>query len=1016
MNGLPILVQHIRKTGQKVTILLDTGASHNYCTKQMIGRRIPIPTDSQCNIKSIHKQETIEYYYRVNLLSEQHIFFEVNSLGDYDMILGMRGLRKVNAVIDTKSYKLTYTKRAQETKEYFANFIVNEEIESDYKGVVQRLMKRNGTDETLPYNTNVFATIRTTDDEPVWSKSYPYPMSASSFVNSEVEKLLQKGIISPSRSPYNSPVWVVPKKGQNPDGKPKQRMVIDYRKLNKKTIFDRYPIPETNMILSNLGNARYFSTIDLESGYHQIRIKESDKEKTAFSINGAKYEFNRMPFGLKNAPSIFQRAIDDVLRAYIGKFAHVYIDDVLVFSKTKEEHAEHLRIILETLYAANMKVSDEKCKFYMQKVEFLGHIISNGRIKVDPKKVETIENYPLPQTLKQLRAFLGLSGYYRKFIRNYASIVKPLTIFLQSEDGQVSAKLSSKVKINLDEKAIEAFNEIKEKLKENIELFQPNYSKPFELTTDASNFALGGVLSQNNRPIIFISRTLNKTELNYATNEKEALAIVWALQHLRNYIYGIADLTIYTDHQPLTFAISEKNPNLKIKRWKAMIEESGANLVYRPGKQNVVADALSRQYCNALENEGDSDSSTGTIHSRESSQENEIAGTAEPLNAFHTQIELERSDSNETQHDTIFPNYIRFHIKYSDIDSALNQMKFVVNPRTINALFLRPEEEYELVPGIREAFPEVKFLITKNKVRDITDPNEQNYLINTEHSRAHRGSKENYLQLRCKYFWPTLRKNVQTHVRMCEICLKNKYERHPVLQEIGETPIPKTVGEMLHLDIFFVEGKKYLTCIDKFSKFLQIFHLRSNTEIPQLIEQILTNYPECNNVTTDNESVFTSQIVNSLFESYNIRHHTTPIGHSITNGQIERVHSTLLELSRTLAEQRGETITEVIYQAVREYNNTIHSVTNRKPSELHYHSDRFPQIGELLEKAQDQVLRLQNKDRCNKNYKPGDIVFVKTDRRRKSEPRYRRHIVKEDNRHTVVTTKNKVIHKDHIRK
>lgn len=994
--------------------MIDTGATHNYCVRQVSGRRIPM--NQKYVMKTIHLDEEIKYFYRVNLLSEQHIFFEVKSLGEYDMIFGMRGLRKIDAIIDVKSFKLTYVKRAHETVEHFANHILNEEIEEDYKGVVQRLMSKNGTKETLPFNTNIFATIRTVDSEPIWSRQYPYPMSASSFVNSEIDELLSKGIIRPSRSPYNSPVWVVPKKGKNSDGTPKQRLVIDFRKLNKKTISDRYPMPDINMILSNLGSAGYFSTIDLESGFHQIRIKESDKEKTAFSINGAKYEFNRMPFGLKNAPSIFQRAIDDVLRSHIGKLAHVYVDDVLVFSKTKEEHAEHLQMVMETLYAANMKISDEKSKFFMQNVEFLGHVISNGRIRVDPKKVETIEGYPLPQTLRQLRAFLGLSGYYRKFIKNYAAIVKPLTVFLRSEIGQVSSKLSSRVKINLDEKAIEAFNEIKEKLKENIELFQPDYTKPFELTTDASNFALGAVLSQNNRPIIFISRTLTRTEQNYATNEKEALAIVWALQHLRNYIYGIADLTIYTDHQPLTFAISEKNPNLKIKRWKAMIEESGANLVYKPGKQNVVADALSRQYCNALENELDSDSSLETVHSRRSSMENDISRTAEPLNVFRTQIELERSGLNEIHHETIFPNYIRFHVRYSNINSALNQMRHVVNPRTINALFIRPEEEYELIPRIRENFPEVKFLLTGNRVRDITDPNEQVYLVTNEHNRAHRGSRENYLQLKRQYFWPTLRKNVQTHVRTCEICLKNKYERHPVLQELGETPIPETVGRMLHLDIFFVERKKYLTCIDKFSKFLQIFYIRSNTEIPQLIEQILTIYPECSNITTDNESVFTSQMVNSLFRTYNIRHHTTPIGHSITNGQVERVHSTLLELSRTLAEQRCETITEVIYQAVREYNRTIHSVTGAKPSELHYHSERFPNTSELLEKAQDQVLRLQNRDRCNKTYEPGDVVFVKTDRRRKSEPRYRRHVVREDSRHTIITTKNKVIHKDHIRK
>lgn len=989
---------------------MDTGATHNYCTSEYIGHGKKMDLEKPIHIKSIHNHEIVKSYYRINLLSEQHIFYEVENLGKFDMILGMKGLRKIGAKIDTKTFELIYKKSEHETKET-VNYIINEEVESDFKNIIHGLMERNNADSTLPFNTEVRATIRTSDDEPIWSKQYPYPISCSNFVNSEIEKLLNKGIIRQSRSPYSSPVWVVPKKGSNDDGTPKQRLVIDYRKLNLKTITDRYPMPDTNMILGNLGKAGYFSTIDLESGYHQIMIRESDKEKTAFSINGAKYEFNRMPFGLKNAPSIFQRTIDDILRAYIGKFAHVYIDDVLVYSKTREEHVKHLQIIMETLCAANMKISDEKSKFFMQKVEFLGHIIANGRIRVDQKKVETIDNYPIPQSLRQLRSFLGLAGYYRKFVRDYAAIAKPLTIYLQGENGMISAKKSANVKLELDEQAKNAFEKIKGKLRENIELFQPDYAKPFELTTDASNYAVGAVLSQLNKPIIFISRTLNSAEKNYATNEKEALAIVWALQHLRNYIYGIADLTIYTDHQPLTFAISEKNPNLKIKRWKAMIEESGAKLVYKPGKQNVVADALSRQYCNALDSE-----SEGTMHSRESSQGIGIPKTNEPLNVHRTQIELEHSDRNSMEHNTVFQNYVHYHVKYSNMDSVVSQLRFIVNANNINALYLRPEEEYRIVPKLKEAFPLIKFLITKHKVRNITDINEQKFLIINEHNRAHRGFKENYLQLKQQYFWPTLKVNIRTHTQTCEICLKNKYERRPKLQEIGETPIPKRVGEMLHMDIFFVDKQKYLTCVDKFSKHLQLFLIRSCTEIPQMIEQILIAYPDVDNITTDNESVFNSQMVNSLLETYKIRHHRTPVGHSITNGQIERTHSTILELARTLAEQRRETISEVIYRAVREYNRTIHSVTKQKPVELFFHSDKFPQVSEILKKSQEQTLKLQNRDRENKTYKVGDEIYVKTNRRRKSEPKYRKHIVKENLHNTVVDTKNKVVHKDNIRK
>lgn len=333
MNGLPCLNrQHI---GRQVRILLDTGAASSYCTLDKFPEARVLGLDRAFNMRSVHSTDRITSYIRANLLTEQHILFVAPHLGQWDIILGMRSLRKMNAIINTKTYELTYTKKREPTIESL-NYLINENIESDYKNVVKRLMGENGGNEYLPYNTKVLATIRTIDEEPIWSKQYPYPMSCADFVNSEIEKLLEKGIIRESRSPYNSPIWVVPKKGKNPDGTPKQRLVIDYKKLNSKTIFDRYPMPDVNVILSNLGKARYFSTIDLEAGYHQIRIKESDKEKTAFSVNGAKYEFNRMPFGLKNAPSIFQRAIDDVLRPYIGKIAHVYIDDVLVYSRAQK--------------------------------------------------------------------------------------------------------------------------------------------------------------------------------------------------------------------------------------------------------------------------------------------------------------------------------------------------------------------------------------------------------------------------------------------------------------------------------------------------------------------------------------------------------------------------------------------------------------------------------------------------------------------------------------------------------
>ncbi|GBP15917.1 Retrovirus-related Pol polyprotein from transposon gypsy [Eumeta japonica] len=227
-----------------------------------------------------------------------------------------------------------------------------------------------------------------------------------------------------------------------------------------------------------------------------------------------------MPFGLKNAPSIFQRCVDDILRSYIGKFAYVYIDDVLIYSSTPEEHIEHIEAIVNALHKANMKISNEKSHFFKEEIEYLGHVIKHNGITVDPTEIQTIRDYPKPTTLKELRSSLGLASYYRKFIKNFAAIVKPLTTFLRGENNSISKNQSAKIKIELDQPALEAMNRIKDELEAQVQLFQPDFKEPFELTTDASNFAIGAVLSQKQRLISFISRTLNETEQNYSTNEK----------------------------------------------------------------------------------------------------------------------------------------------------------------------------------------------------------------------------------------------------------------------------------------------------------------------------------------------------------------------------------------------------------------------------------------------------------------------------------------------------------------
>lgn len=993
-----------RVTGQEITILVDSGATYNYIKKNSkIGESVPLP--------QIYKPKTLHGYSEVrskkiiNLLDYDLTFFEINELVDYDMILGEQGLREIKARIDFFEYKIYYKKPIFSHKINYTNDCPK------YEKKVDDLMKQNKfISENLPYTTKIEATIRTKTEEPIYTKQYPYPYADKEFVDKEIQKLLKTGVIERSFSPYNSPIWIVPKKGFDENGKPKRRLVVDFQKLNTQTITDRYPIPDINMTIQSLGQAKIFSTIDLESGFHQILIREEDREKTGFSINHAKFHFKRMPFGLKNAPSIFQRCVNEILHEFIGKFAYVYIDDVIIFSNSEEEHMQHISLIFKALHGANMKISEEKSKFFKGDIEFLGHIIKHNKITVDPEKIATIRDYEIPKSLKQLRSFLGLAGYYRKFIRDYAKITKPLTIHLRGENGQIKAKQSSKIRINLDQAAMDAFERIKTLLQERVELYQPDFSKPFELTTDASNFAIGAVLSQERNPITFISRTLSPTEQNYATNEKEILAIVWALQKLRNYLYGIADLTIYTDHQSLIYSISEKNPNTKLKRWKNFIAEFGAEIKYKPGYQNIVADALSRHQINAT-------TADSTMDSINSSPLNKIKRVSFPLNRFKNQFEISKSDHNSLITITNFQNYQNHQIKFTTIAELLNNLRLTVSDKHLNAIFSDEDTFNYIEENIFKTFPNSNFVFTMVRVENVNDLIKQLDIVSEIHERAHRNAINNYGEAQRSYFWPKMKSDFTKWVGMCEICKTQKYERIPAKQPIGSTPIPKSVGESISMDLFYIDNRGYVTSVDRYSKYLIVHPIQSKLNFHEKLEEILTqNYPECKYLITDNEAIFVSNASKVIYQKYKITHVTTPVQHSISNGEVERTHSTLIELIRCLSKQNKSTATEEIFNAVKAYNETIHSVTGEKPTNVKQNPNGYPNIPNKILAKQKRTLEYHNKNRKNRNFMANEIIYVKSNRRRKDTSAYVKHTVKKDLGDSILTTMNKVYHKDSIRK
>ncbi|KAD3066721.1 hypothetical protein E3N88_34601 [Mikania micrantha] len=396
-------------------------------------------------------------------------------------------------------------------------------------------------------------------------------------LSNQLQELLDKGFIRPSFSPWGAPVLFVKKK----DGT--FRMCIDYRELNKVTIKNRYPLPRIDDLFDQLQGSSYYSKIDLRSGYHQLRIQEEDIPKTAFRTRYGHYEFLVMPFGLTNAPAVLMDLMNRVCKPYLDKFVIVFIDDILIYSKTQEEHKEHLQLTLELLRKEKLYAKLSKCDFWIREVQFLGHVVNEQGIHVDKSKIEAIKNWEAPKTPTEVRQFLGLAGYYRRFIEGFSKIAQPLTALTHKDK-----------KYLWTEKQEAAFQLLKQKLCSAPILSLPEGTDDFVVYCDASIQGLGCVLMQRDKVIAYASRQLKVHEKNYTTHDLELGAVVFALKIWRHYLYG-TKCTIYTDHKSLQHIFEQKELNMRQRRWLELLNDYECAIKYHPGKANVVADALSRK-------------------------------------------------------------------------------------------------------------------------------------------------------------------------------------------------------------------------------------------------------------------------------------------------------------------------------------------------------------------------------------------------------------------------------------
>ncbi|PWA90937.1 reverse transcriptase domain-containing protein [Artemisia annua] len=400
----------------------------------------------------------------------------------------------------------------------------------------------------------------------------PYRLAPSEMkeLSEQLQELTDRGFIRPSTSLWEAPVLFVKKK----DGS--MRMCIDYRGLNKLTIKNRYPLPWIDDFFDQLQGSSVYSKIDLRSGYHQLRVREEDIPKTAFRKRYGHYEFQVMPFGLTNAPAVFMDLMNRVCKPYLDKFVIVFIDDILIYSRNEEEHAKHLRIILELLKTEKLYAKFSKCEFWISVVQFLGHMIDKQGLRVDPAKIKAVKDWPHPTNPTEIRQFLGLAGYYRMFIEGFSKRAKPLTELTQ-KNGKFDWGNYQEI----------AFQLLKRKLCEAPILVLPAGNDDFVVYCDASRRALGAVLMQRDKVIAYASRQLKTHEENYTTHDLELGAVVFALRIWRHYMYG-TKCTVFTDHKSLQHILNQKELNMRQRRWIELLADYDCEIRYHPGKANVV--------------------------------------------------------------------------------------------------------------------------------------------------------------------------------------------------------------------------------------------------------------------------------------------------------------------------------------------------------------------------------------------------------------------------------------------
>ncbi|KAL8134287.1 hypothetical protein AgCh_009360 [Apium graveolens] len=779
----------------------------------------------------------------------------------------------------------------------------------------------------------------------------------------QLQELLNRGFIRPSVSPWGAPVLFVKKK----DGS--MRLCIDYRELNKVTVRNRYPLPRIDDLFDQLQGAKYFSKIDLRSGYHQLRVREEDVSKTAFRTRYGHYEFLVMSFGLTNVPAVFMDLMNRVFHDYLDKFVVVFIDDILIYSRSREEHEEHLRTVLEILRKRKLFAKFSKCEFWLEEVAFLGHVVSGRGIELDPAKVEAITNWPRPSNVTEVRSFLGLAGYYRRFVEGFSSIALPLTQLMRKG-----------IKFEWNDDREKSFQELKKRLVSAPILVLPSGSGGFQVYSDASKRGLGCVLMQHGKVISYASRQLKPYEVNYPTHDLELAAVVFALKIWRHYLYG-ETCDIFTDHKSLKYIFTQKELNMRQRRWLELLKDYDANIQYHPGKANVVADALSRK---------------------------NLGSVASLITQPHLISDLERlgvelyvrGSSGSIANLKVEPNLVSRVKEAQKSDTGLEAIRSEVAGGKQTQFHF--DDEGVMWLGSKLCVP--------------ADPTIREEILKEAHSSSffiHPGSTKMYRDLKKHFWWSGMKGDIAEFVGKCLTCQQVKIDHQRPSGLLQQLDIPVWKWENITMDFVtqlprtFKKNDVIWVVVDRLTKSAHFLPIKETTPVHELAEILQRDIVRLHGVpvsiVSDRDTRFTSRFWKGFQQAWGTRLNFSTAYHPQTDGQSERTIQTLEDMLRACALEWTGDWDKYLYLVEFAYNNSWPASIGMPPFEALYGrrcrapscwdevgerviegpelvgitNEKVEKVKESLKEARSRQKSYADQHRKFGGFEPGDHVFLK---------------------------------------